>query len=69
MAGTGLFLGFRLNLLAFFLGCVLGAAIHLCRMKFPPGATWPSARISAAGAVLALLWGDALLTWYLGLLF
>jgi leader peptidase (prepilin peptidase)/N-methyltransferase len=70
MAGTGLFLGFRLNLLAFFLGCVLGAAIHLFRMKFRgAGRELAFGPYLAAGALLALLWGDALLTWYLGLLF
>lgn len=69
MAGTGLFLGFRLNLLAFFLGCVLGSAVHLFRMRFC-GASRDLALgpYLSAGALLALLWGDALLGWYLGLL-
>ena len=31
-AGTGLFLGLWPNVLGFFLGCVLGSVIHVCRM-------------------------------------
>jgi leader peptidase (prepilin peptidase)/N-methyltransferase len=69
MAGTGLFLGFQLNLLAFFLGCVLGAVIHLCRMKFAhAGRDLAFGPYLCAGAVIALLWGDALISWYIGLL-
>ena len=69
MAGTGLFLGFRLNLLAFFMGCVLGAAIHLLRMRFAhAGRDLAFGPYLSAGAVIALLWGDALISWYIGLL-
>ena len=69
MAGTGLYLGFRLNLLAFFLGCVLGAAIHLLRMKLAhAGRDLAFGPYLSAGAVIALLWGDALISWYIGLL-
>ncbi|MDD3347408.1 A24 family peptidase [Oscillibacter sp.] len=70
MAGCGLFLGLRLNLLAFFLGCVLGSVIHLTRMCFG-GAKRDLALgpYLAAGAMLSFLWGDAFLGWYLSLLF
>ena len=69
MAGTGLFLGFRLNLLAFFLGCVFGSAVHLFRMRFcGAGRELAFGPYLAAGAVSALLWGDALIGWYLHLL-
>lgn len=69
MAGTGLFLGFGLNLLAFFMGCVLGAAIHLLRMRFAhAGRDLAFGPYLSAGAVIALLWGDALISWYIGLL-
>jgi len=69
MAGTGLFLGFRLNLLGFFLGCILGSAIHLFRMKFRgAGRELALGPYLAAGAMIALLWGDALVSWYMGLL-
>jgi len=69
MAGTGLYLGFRLNILAFFLGCVLGAVIHLGRMKLAgAGRDLALGPYLSAGAVIALLWGDALVSWYIGLL-
>ena len=70
MAGTGLFLGLRLNLLAFFLGCIIGSVIHLWRMKFRgAGRDLAMGPYLAVGVLIALLWGDALWTWYLGLLF
>lgn len=34
MAAAGLFLGLRLTIIAFFLGCVIGTVIHLIRMAF-----------------------------------
>lgn len=68
-AGTGLFLGAGLNVLGFFMGCVLGAAIHLCRMKFAgAGRDLAMGPYLAAGALIALLYGDALIAWYMGLL-
>ena len=69
MAGTGLFLGLRLNLLAFFFGCMLGSVIHLSRMAFRgAGRELAMGPYLAGGAVIALLWGDGLWTWYMGLL-
>jgi len=66
MAGTGLFLGLRLNLLAFFFGCVLGSVIHLLRMKFRgAGRDLALGPYLSAGVVIALLWGDALCNWYI----
>ena len=70
MAGTGLFLGLRLNLLAFFMGCVIGSVIHVYRMKFRgAGRDLAMGPYLAAGVLIALLWGDALWNWYLSLLF
>lgn len=69
MVGVGLFLGFRLTVLAFFLGCVVGSVIHLLRMRFAHASRdLALGPYLSAGAVAALLWGDALLGWYLGLL-
>lgn len=68
MAGCGLFLGFRLNLLAFFLGCLLGSIIHVARMKLcGAGRDLALGPYLAAGVMLSLLWGDAMLGWYFGL--
>ena len=70
MAGTGLFLGLRLNLLAFFFGCVIGSVIHIWRMKFRgAGRDLAMGPYLAAGVLIALLWGDSLWNWYIGLLF
>ena len=70
MAGTGLFLGLRLNLTAFLLGCVLGSVIHLWRMKFRgAGRDLAMGPYLSAGVAIALLWGDALWRWYMGLFF
>lgn len=33
MAAAGLFMGYKNVILAFFLGCILGAVIHVIRMK------------------------------------
>lgn len=69
MAGTGLFLGLKLNLLAFFFGCVLGSAIHIWRMKFRgAGRELAMGPYLAGGVMIALLWGEALWGWYWGLL-
>lgn len=70
MAGTGLFLGLRLNLMAFLLGCILGSVIHLFRMRFRgAGRDLAMGPYLSAGVLIALLWGDALWGWYIGLMF
>ncbi len=69
MATAGLMLGWKEIILAFILGCILGAVIHVLRMKIK-GAE----RVLAFGPYLSLgilisVWfGAPLITWYLGLL-
>ncbi len=69
MATAGLMLGWKEIILAFILGCILGAIIHVLRMKVK-GAE----RVLAFGPYLSLgilisVWfGAPLITWYLGLL-
>ena len=67
MAVTGLLLGWKLNILAFVLGCILGSVIHLIRMKVS-GEDHQLAMgpYLAAGVAIAVLWGDLFLNWYLG---
>ena len=66
MATAGLMLGWKLIILAFALGCIIGAPIHLIRMKVS-GAD----RILAMGPYLSIgifiaaLWGNNLISWYL----
>ena len=68
MAGAGLFLGLRLTLLAFFLGCLLGSIIHLTRMKLAgAGRELALGPYLSAGILLALLWGEPFLQWYFSL--
>ncbi len=66
MATAGLMLGWKLIILAFALGCIIGAPIHLIRMKVS-GAD----RVLAMGPYLSIgifiaaLWGNSLISWYL----
>lgn len=65
MAACGLFLGWKLILLAFFAGCFFGSVIHLSRMAAKKaGRVLALGPYLSAGVFFALLWGDALLKWY-----
>lgn len=70
MAAAGLLLGWKKIILAFLLGCIIGSIIHLLRMKLSKAdhvlAMGPYLSI---GIAIAVLWGDALIRWYLGYLF
>ena len=69
LAAAGLLLGWQRIILAFILGCVLGAVIHLIRMKVA-GADRRLAfgPYLAAGVFIAAIWGDILIRLYLGYL-
>ncbi len=66
MATAGLLIGWKLIVLAFALGCIIGAPIHVLRMKIT-GAE----RVLAMGPYLSVgifistLWGEQLINWYL----
>lgn len=68
MAVAGLLLGWKLVVLAFILGCLIGAPVHLLRMKIS-GAD----RVLAMGPYLSIgifiaaLWGNTLINMYLKL--
>lgn len=69
MAATGLLLGWKLNVLAFVIGCILGSIIHLIRMK----TKGESHRLAlgpylALGVMISALWGNQVIHWYIGLL-
>ena len=67
MAACGLLLGWKLILLAFLLGCVLGAVLHLLRMKFTKAANLLAmGPYLSVGVLIAALWGEQLINWYLG---
>lgn len=66
MAVSGLLLGWKLNILAFVLGCIIGSVIHLIRMKVSKAdhvlAMGP---YLAVGIMIAALWGNDMINWYL----
>ena len=67
MAACGLFLGWKLIIIAFLLGCILGAVIHVIRMKASgQDHVLAMGPYLSAGVFIAALWGDRMLSWYLG---
>ena len=65
MAACGLLLGWKLIILAFLLGCVLGAVIHVIRMKVSgEGRVLAMGPYLSLGVMIAALWGEQMLNWY-----
>ncbi len=69
MAVCGLLLGWKRILMAFLLGCIIGSVVHIARMKITKAdhvlAMGPYLSV---GVMIAALWGEQLLQWYLGML-
>lgn len=66
MGAGGLILGWKLIILAFFTGCILGAFIHVLRMKFSKAERMLAmGPYLSAGILIAALWGDRMIEWYL----
>ena len=64
-----LILGWKLILLAFFLGCIIGSVVHIIRMSVKKaGRMLAMGPYLSAGILLAALWGNAWINWYLSLL-
>ena len=69
MAATGLLLGWKNNVLAFFLGCIIGSVIHIARMKISKeDHVLAMGPYLAVGVMIAALWGNEMISWYLGML-
>ena len=69
MFACGLILGWKLILLAFFLGCIIGSVVHIIRMSVKKaGRMLAMGPYLSAGIMLAALWGNAWINWYLSLL-
>ena len=69
MGACGLILGWKLILLAFLLGCILGSVIHVIRMKVSDAEhVLAMGPYLSAGVFLAALWGNTWINWYLSLL-
>ena len=66
MAATGLLLGWKLNLLGFVMGCILGSIIHIIRMKVSKeGHTLAMGPYLSLGIVLSVFFGEYLINWYM----
>lgn len=69
MAATGLLIGWKLNVLGFLLGCILGSVIHVCRMKLSgEGRTLAMGPYLAMGIAISVMWGEQMIAWYLSFL-
>ena len=67
MAACGLLLGWKLIIMAFLLGCIFGAVIHVIRMRVSgEDHVLAMGPYLSMGVFIATLWGNQLLTWYLG---
>ena len=68
MAAAGLLLGWQKVIVAFLLGCILGSILHLARMKLTgAGKQLAMGPYLSAGIFLSMLWGEAMIGWYLRL--
>lgn len=68
MAGCGLFLGWKLVVFGFFMGCFFGAVIHLTLMAAKKASrTLSFGPYLALGVFTALLFGEKVIGWYIGL--
>lgn len=69
MAAAGLLIGWKLIILAFFIGCILGSVIHIIRMKVSQAEhVLAMGPYLSAGILIAALWGNQFINWYFGLL-
>ena len=70
MAAAGLFLGWKCIILAFLIGCILGAVIHSVRMRMSgDNHMLAFGPYLAAGIMIAALWGNTFIQWYINLIF
>jgi leader peptidase (prepilin peptidase)/N-methyltransferase len=66
MAVCGLLIGWKLIILAFLAGCVVGSVVHLIRMKVSGEShVLAMGPYLSLGVMVAALWGNQFLTWYL----
>ncbi len=68
MAAVGLLIGWKLVLVAFFLGCVFGSIIHIARMKITRvDHVLAFGPYLSMGIMVSILWGSRLIDWYIDL--
>ena len=67
MAAAGLLIGWKLCVLALFIGCLVGSIIHIARMKIAKAdRVLAMGPYLSVGIVCAILFGEQLINWYLG---
>ena len=70
MASAGLLLGWKHIILALVIGCIAGSVVHLTLMKIrKKGRVLAFGPYLSTGIFTAMLFGDKLIDWYIGLLF
>ena len=70
MAVAGLLLGWKNIILALVLGCIIGSIIHLTLMKVSnKGRVLAFGPYLSAGIVIAMLWGNRIVEWYVRIIF
>ncbi len=70
MAAVGLLIGWKLVLLAFFLGCVFGSILHIARMKITRvDHVLAFGPYLSMGIMVSILWGTRLINWYIDFCF
>lgn len=68
MAACGLLLGWKLNVLALVLGCIIGSVIHIIRMKVSgEDHVLAMGPYLSVGVMIAALWGDKIIDLYLSM--
>ncbi len=66
MATCGLLIGWKLIILGFLLGCILGSVIHIIRMRVAgEGRVLAMGPYLSMGVALAVLYGEGWIQWYL----
>lgn len=69
MAACGMLLGWKLTLLGFVLGCIIGSVVHILRMKISGEKhVLAMGPYLSVGVFVSALFGDAVITWYLTML-
>lgn len=69
MASAGFYLGWKNSILAFVIGCMIGAIIHLILMKlYNKEHLLAFGPYLSAGILITVLYGNQLISWYMNLL-
>ena len=70
MAAAGLFLGWKNVLVAFMIGVIIAAIVHPIRMKVSKaGKVLALGPYLSLGIMIAALFGEAIVAWYLSLMY